>query len=207
MYFAIPGTQVDGHSFIEKAIDRGAVAVVCERIESPRPGITYLRYPSASAALGHIASSFYEHPSESLLLVGVTGTNGKTTTATLLYNIHRLLGESTGLLSTIQNRIDDISVPATHTTGDALQIQSLLSRMVEHGCRLCFMEVTSHAVVQNRIARLTFRAGSSRILHQNTWTTIPTSTLFCREEGILRLAFCFRICNHKRRRSSGPCHS
>ncbi|MCM1170039.1 MAG: UDP-N-acetylmuramoyl-L-alanyl-D-glutamate--2,6-diaminopimelate ligase [Bacteroides sp.] len=158
VFFAIKGTAVDGHAYIDKAVQSGAVAVVCEQMpEHPQQDITYIQAQSSSLLMGHMASAFYGHPSRQLQLVGITGTNGKTTTVTLLYRLFRLLGYKAGLLSTIENRIDTRTVPSTHTTGDALEINALLRRMVDEGCDYAFMEVSSHAAVQNRIAGLNFR--------------------------------------------------
>lgn len=160
VFFAVKGTAVDGHDFIDRAVDAGAAAVVCERLpQEIRDGVAYVEVQDSSLAMGHMASSYYGHPSSELQLVGITGTNGKTTTVTLLYRLFRMAGYKAGLLSTIENRIDDQAVPSTHTTGDALELNALLRRMVEAGCTHAFMEVSSHAVVQNRIAGLQFRGG------------------------------------------------
>ena len=160
VFFAIKGTAVDGHDYIAKAIESGAVAVVCERLpEQVQEDITYIRASDSSMLMGYMASAFYGHPSQELQLVGITGTNGKTTTVTLLYRLFRQLGYKAGLLSTIENRIDTQVVASTHTTGDALEINALLRRMVDEGCEYAFMEVSSHAVVQNRIAGLQFKGG------------------------------------------------
>jgi UDP-N-acetylmuramoyl-L-alanyl-D-glutamate--2,6-diaminopimelate ligase len=169
MFFAVPGVKVDGHDFIASAVKNGATAVVCERLPEPLPdGVTFIRVPSAAFALGAIASTFYGEPSRRLKLVGVTGTNGKTTTATLLYRLFRNLGYKAGLLSTIAVHIDGEQREATHTTPDALQINSLLAEMCERGCEYCFMEVSSHSVVQGRIAGLQFAGGIfSNITHDH----------------------------------------
>lgn len=160
VFFAVKGTAVDGHDYIQKAVDSGAVAVVCEQMpEHVREDVTYIQTGNSSLLMGYMASAFYGHPSRQLQLVGITGTNGKTTTVTLLYRLFRLLGYKAGLLSTIENRIDTRVVPSTHTTGDSLEINALLRRMVDAGCDYAFMEVSSHAVVQNRIAGLRFRGG------------------------------------------------
>jgi UDP-N-acetylmuramoyl-L-alanyl-D-glutamate--2,6-diaminopimelate ligase len=160
LYVAVPGTQVDGHNFIEGTIEKGARAIICERIpDHVRPGIVYVRVASSSAALGQIAANFYGRPSERMKLVGVTGTNGKTTTVTLLARIFRLLGNNVGFLSTIRNQINEDTITATHTTPDAIQINELMHKMVSAGCTYCFMEVTSHAVVQNRVEGLVFSGG------------------------------------------------
>jgi UDP-N-acetylmuramoyl-L-alanyl-D-glutamate--2,6-diaminopimelate ligase len=158
VFVAVVGTRIDGHDFIAAAIIAGASAVVCERLPEHVPeSVTFVVAVDSSVALGHIASAYHGHPSTQLALVGITGTNGKTTTATVLHGMFRHAGERAGLLSTIVNLIDDDPVAATHTTGDALQINRLLRRMVDKGCTHCFMEVTSHAVHQNRIAGLRFR--------------------------------------------------
>ncbi len=169
MFFAVKGTRVDGHSFIHKVIEMGTVAVVCEEIpETVSKNVTYIKVADSSIAAGIIASNWFGNPSEKLKLVGITGTNGKTTTVTLLFNLFRELGYHTGLLSTILNRIDDEIIPATHTTPDAIRMNELLNKMVLKGCSYCFIEVSSHAVVQNRIAGLTFAGGIfSNITHDH----------------------------------------
>ena len=156
LFVAVKGTQVDGHDFIQGAIDKGAVAIVSQEKQSPADGITIVKTDDSSRALAIIASNFYGNPSSKLKLIGVTGTNGKTTIVTLLYNLFRKLGYNTGLLSTILNKINSEEVSATHTTGDALQINKLLRQMVDVGCTHCFMESSSHAIDQNRIAGLQF---------------------------------------------------
>lgn len=156
LFVAVKGTQVDGHDYIQAAIDKGAVAIVCQEEQTPIDGITTAKTSDSSRALAIIAANYYGNPSSRLKLIGVTGTNGKTTIATLLYNLFRKLGYNTGLLSTILNKINDEEVSSTHTTGDALQINKLLKQMVEAGCTHCFMESSSHAIDQNRIAGLQF---------------------------------------------------
>ena len=159
-FVAQVGTRVDGHDYIETAISQGAVAVVCQRKpEALHQGVTYVLVENSDLALGIMADNYYGHPSRRLKLVGVTGTNGKTTTVTLLHSMFRKHGCHVGLLSTIVNKIDDEEIPSTHTTPDALELNSLLSRMVEAGCTYAFMEVSSHSVVQNRIGGLTFAGG------------------------------------------------
>lgn len=159
-FVAQVGTRVDGHEYIETAISQGAVAVVCQRKpEVLHQGVTYVLVENSDLALGIMADNYYGHPSRRLKLVGVTGTNGKTTTVTLLHSMFRKHGCHVGLLSTIVNKIDDEEIPSTHTTPDALELNSLLSRMVEAGCTYAFMEVSSHSVVQNRIGGLTFAGG------------------------------------------------
>ncbi|MFD2035626.1 UDP-N-acetylmuramoyl-L-alanyl-D-glutamate--2,6-diaminopimelate ligase [Belliella marina] len=151
VFVAIPGTLVDGHGFILAAIEKGAGVIVCEILpEDLHPEITYVQVISAASALGVMAANYYENPSSKLKLVAVTGTNGKTTTATLLYQLFVEMGYEVGLLSTVENKISDEVIPATHTTPDALSIQALLARMVEAGCTHCFMEASSHAIVQGR---------------------------------------------------------
>lgn len=160
LFVAISGTQVNGHSYVDTAIERGAVAILCEKIpESIQEGITYILVDDTALALGVCASNFYGNPSAKLKLVGVTGTNGKTTVATLLYQLFTELGYAAGLLSTVENRIAKKVVQATHTTPDPVQINFLLNEMVEQGCDYCFMEVSSHAIIQQRIAGLQFVGG------------------------------------------------
>jgi UDP-N-acetylmuramoyl-L-alanyl-D-glutamate--2,6-diaminopimelate ligase len=159
-FVATTGTHVDGHDYIEAAIEAGAIAILCERLpEKKAENITYIKVADSTYALGIIACNFYDNPSEKLFLIGVTGTNGKTTCVTLLYNLFKLQGYSVGLLSTVNNKINQTIVPATHTTPDALSLNELLNTMVQHGCEYVFMEVSSHAVVQNRIAGLQFSGG------------------------------------------------
>jgi UDP-N-acetylmuramoyl-L-alanyl-D-glutamate--2,6-diaminopimelate ligase len=160
LFFAIRGTTSDGHDFIQTAIEKGSSGVVCEKLPDHIPGgITFVVVPKASIALGMMASSFYGNPSAKLKLIGVTGTNGKTTSVTLLHEVFFELGFGTGLISTISNKVNLAEVPATHTTPDPVQLNELLARMVSEGCEYCFMEVSSHAVDQQRIAGLTFRGG------------------------------------------------
>ncbi len=160
LFVASKGTAVDGHQFIQKSIDAGAAAIVCEEIpENKIEGVTYVKVKDSTYSLGIIACNFYDNPSEKLKLVGVTGTNGKTTTVTLLFNLFKSLGYSVGLLSTVQNKINSTVIPSTHTTPDALSLNELLHSMVEQSCEFVFIEVSSHAVVQNRIAGLVFTGG------------------------------------------------
>jgi UDP-N-acetylmuramoyl-L-alanyl-D-glutamate--2,6-diaminopimelate ligase len=156
LFVAVKGTQVDGHNYIKSAIDQGAVAIVCQQAQTPVDGIAIIRTADSSRALAVIASNYFGDPSSKLKLVGVTGTNGKTTTATLLFNLFRELGYNTGLMSTIHNKINDEVISSTHTTGDALQVNGLLKKMVDAGCTHCFMESSSHAIDQNRIAGLDY---------------------------------------------------
>lgn len=160
MFVAVRGTTVDGHSFIPSLSGRGVAAIVCEEIPAEHdPDITFIQVSNTSHALGRLASEWYDNPSSRLKLVGVTGTNGKTTTATLIYEMARLLGHKAGLLSTVVNYIDDRAVKAKQTTPDALTINRLLHEMVEAGCTYAAMEVSSHAAHQQRIAGLTFAGG------------------------------------------------
>ena len=157
IFFAVKGTLSDGHQYINQCINDGAIAVVCQDLPSDiKSHVCYIQVKDSSKALGEVASLYYGKPSESLKLVGVTGTNGKTTIATLLYNLFENLGYKTGLLSTVENYIHKTVIKATHTTPDAIQINKLMAEMVEEGCDYCFMEVSSHAIVQNRIAGLDF---------------------------------------------------
>jgi UDP-N-acetylmuramoyl-L-alanyl-D-glutamate--2,6-diaminopimelate ligase len=153
LFVATKGTVVDGHTFIDKAIAQGAVAIVCEKLPQVLDqSITYVEVPDSTIALGHLASSFFDFPSHKLKVVAVTGTNGKTTNVTLLYNLFEKLGYKVGMLSTVKNLINGKEYPATHTTPDAVQINRLMSQMVEEGCEYCFMEASSHAIHQNRMA-------------------------------------------------------
>lgn len=157
VFVAIKGTQTDGHRFIGMAVEKGARAIVCEELPTKLiPELTYVRVENSAAALGLMASAFYDFPSRNIRLVGVTGTNGKTTTATLLYKLFRNLGYGAGLLSTVANYINDKEYGATHTTPDSVKINELLAEMVEQGCQYCFMEVSSHSLDQDRTAGLAF---------------------------------------------------
>ncbi len=157
LFVAVRGTAVDGHSFIAGAIEKGVTAIVCEEIPSNlETTCTFIQVKDSADALGKLASAWYGFPSEQLILVGVTGTNGKTTTATLLYELFRKLGHKAGLISTVCNYIDGEAVPTEHTTPDSLTLNELLARMVDAGCEYAFMEVSSHAVDQRRISGLAF---------------------------------------------------
>ena len=159
-FVATCGTASDGHQFIQMAVEKGAIAIICEEIPTEtQPNIVYVKVDNSSDALGKMASAWYDFPSSKMILVGVTGTNGKTTIATLLYQLFRQLGHKTGLLSTVCNYIDDVAVEATHTTPDALALNELLAKMVVAGCEYVFMEVSSHSVDQRRIAGLDFDGG------------------------------------------------
>ena len=159
LFVAMKGTQVDGHQFIGKAIGQGAVAVLCEDLPADMSGATYVQVASTEDAVGKVATLFYGDPSSKMKLVGVTGTNGKTTIATLLYNLFRKLGYRCGLLSTVCNYIEDEVVPASHTTPDPIELNHLLARMVDAGCQYAFMECSSHAIHQKRIGGLKFAGG------------------------------------------------
>lgn len=160
LFVAVRGTQTDGHAYIDKAIEKGAVAVVCEQIPEVRqPGVTYLSTPDTEDAVGKLATTFYGDPTSKLNLVGVTGTNGKTTIATLLYDMFRHFGYKVGLLSTVCNYIDGEAIPTDHTTPDPITLNRLLGRMADEGCKYAFMEVSSHSVAQKRIGGLKFAGG------------------------------------------------
>lgn len=160
LFVAIKGTQTDGHHFIPKALELGAVAVLCEDVpEEYLQGVTYVQVDSTEEVVGSVATVFYGEPSLKLKLVGVTGTNGKTTIATLLYNMFRKFGHKCGLLSTVCNYIEEEAIPADHTTPDPIELNRLLHLMVEAGCEYAFMECSSHAIAQKRIGGLKFAGG------------------------------------------------
>ena len=169
LFVAIKGTVSDGHQFINTAIQNGATAIICETLPPEiQANVTYIKVPNSSAALGFVACNYYGNPSEKLKLIGITGTNGKTTTVTLLFNLFKGLGYHVGLLSTVENKINDTIIPSTHTTPDALKLNELLAKMVEEKCEYVFMEVSSHAVVQHRITGLHFTvAAFSNITHDH----------------------------------------
>lgn len=155
VFVAIKGTVTDGHDYIEKAVANGAIAVVCEHKPGQvSEGATYVEVENSARALGIIAANFYHNPSSKLQLVAITGTNGKTTCATLLHKLFMELGYNTGLLSTVNNKINDSIIETTHTTPDAIKVNELLSVMVKNGCTHCFMEASSHAIAQERMAGL-----------------------------------------------------
>lgn len=168
-FFAIPGTITDGHQYIPQAIESGATAIVCETLpEKLQDHVAYIQVEHSAIALGIAADNFFDHPSRHLKLVAVTGTNGKTSTVTMLYNLFKDLGYEVGLLSTVRNLVGAREVAATHTTGDAIQINSLLAEMVAAGCEYCFMEASSHAIHQHRTAGLDFTgAVFSNISHDH----------------------------------------
>lgn len=168
-YVAQVGTQVDGHEFIDKSISAGAAAVLCEKMPSAFvTGVTYIKVSDSAESLGIMASNFYDKPSSKLKLVGVTGTNGKTTTVTLLHQLFSKLGHPVGLISTVVNKIGEEEIKSTHTTPDAIQLNELLVKMLLAGCEFCFMEVSSHAVVQHRVAGVTFSGGAfTNITHEH----------------------------------------
>ena len=159
LFIAIRGTVADGHDFIGSVIEKGTTSIVCETLPAAMyEGVTYIQVADTKESLGHLSSAFYNHPSSKIKLVGVTGTNGKTTVATLLFQLFRNFGYRCGLLSTVQNCIQDEVIPATHTTPDAISLNALLARMTDAGCEYVFMECSSHAIHQRRIAALHFTA-------------------------------------------------
>lgn len=168
-FIAIRGVHADGHLFIDKAVQQGAAVVICEELPAqPADNVVYVQVNSSATAAGVIAGNFYDNPSHKVQLVGVTGTNGKTTIATLLFKLFSALGYHCGMLSTVQNQIGDRIVPATHTTPDPIHLNALLADMVTDGCDYVFMEVSSHAIHQQRIAGLKFAGGIfSNITHDH----------------------------------------
>ena len=169
VFVAVRGTHVDGHEFIAKAVEAGARAVVCEKMpESIVDGVTYAEVKNSAVALGIISSNFFGNPSSSLKVIGVTGTNGKTTTVSILYDLFTTLKHKCGMISTVHNMIAGKEIAATHTTPDSVAIQKLMSQMVEEGCEFCFMEVSSHAAEQERISGIHFEgAVFSNISHDH----------------------------------------
>jgi UDP-N-acetylmuramoyl-L-alanyl-D-glutamate--2,6-diaminopimelate ligase len=169
VFFAIRGTVADGHKYIDQTIAAGVEVIICEEMPvGLREGVCYVQVQNSSVALGQMASNFYDSPSRKLKLVGITGTNGKTTIATLLFKLFRELGYAVGLISTVENQINEQIIPATHTTPDPIALNQLLKQMVDAGCTHCFMEVSSHAVVQHRIEGLDFTgAVFSNISHDH----------------------------------------
>ena len=157
LFVAVNGVAQDGHKYIDTAIEKGAKVIVCQNLPSQtKEGITYVKVEDSADTLGRLASAYYDYPSEKLIIIGVTGTNGKTTIATLLYELYKELGYKVGLLSTVCNYINGRPVPSTHTTPDALSLQKLLAEMAEERCYYVFMEVSSHSVDQKRIAGINF---------------------------------------------------
>ncbi|OYT10638.1 MAG: UDP-N-acetylmuramoyl-L-alanyl-D-glutamate--2,6-diaminopimelate ligase [Bacteroidetes bacterium 4572_112] len=169
IFVAIEGTQVDGHKYINSCIEQGATTIICQILpQNINREVNYILVNDSAKALGILASNYYNKPSSKLKLVGITGTNGKTSTVTMLYNLFRKLGYKVGMLSTVSNWINDVEIIATHTTPDAIQLNSLLDDMVEDGCEYCFMEVSSHAIVQERISGLEFTGAIfSNITHDH----------------------------------------
>lgn len=160
LFIAVRGTQADGHNFIGKAIEAGASVIVCEDLPADiNPEVTYIKVENSESVVGHIATAFHGNPTLRMQLVGVTGTNGKTTIATVLYNMFRKMGYKAGLISTVVNYIDGEAIPTEHTTPDPITLNELLGRMADAGCEYAFMEVSSHSVVQNRIGGLKFAGG------------------------------------------------
>jgi len=160
LFVAVKGTITDGHQYIETAAEKGATIIVCEKTpKNINQNITVLQVTDSAKALSLLAANFYGNPSREMKVVGVTGTNGKTTIATLLYNLFEKAGYKSGLLSTVENYIHTTIIPSTHTTPDPIQIQNLMRQMVDVGCDYCFMEVSSHAIKQERIAGIEFNGG------------------------------------------------
>ena len=169
VFYAVRGTRTDGHDYMDQAIKSGAKAVICEKIPArPAGHICFIRVHDAAWALGWGAAAFYGNPSEKLTVIGITGTNGKTTVATLLYQLYMAAGHTVGLISTVKNMVGNKPLPATHTTPDALQIQQMFSSMADVGCTFCFMEVSSHAIHQKRTAGIRFGGGVfTNITHEH----------------------------------------
>ncbi|AZA61911.1 UDP-N-acetylmuramoyl-L-alanyl-D-glutamate--2,6-diaminopimelate ligase [Chryseobacterium indoltheticum] len=169
LYVAVKGTVADGHSFIASSIEKGAKTVVCEELpENLDQNITYIKVKDSSKTLGQLASNFYGNPSEKLKLIGVTGTNGKTSVSTLLFDVFKNLGYNSALLSTVEIRVGDEIIPATHTTPDVITINQILAKAVELGCEFAFMEVSSHGISQNRTEGLHFKiAGFTNLTHDH----------------------------------------
>ena len=168
-FFAVPGTQSDGHDYIPSAVAKGAAAVVCERMpETAAEGVAYVVVEDSAGAMADMAAAFYGYPSRELKLVGITGTNGKTTTVTLLYDLVRALGYKAGLISTVVYKIDGREIEATHTTPDPIRLNAMMREMADAGCEFCFMECSSHAIVQERTRGLDFAGGIfSNITHDH----------------------------------------
>lgn len=173
-FIAIKGAMNDGHQFIPIAVQKGAAAIICQSLPSTiQEGVTYIEVDNSATAAGLMAGNFYGQPSRNLKLVGVTGTNGKTTIATLLYKLFTALGYKCGLLSTVQNQIGEVVVPATHTTPDPISLNALLKQMYDEGCTYAFMEVSSHALHQGRVAGLQFTGALfSNITHDQIYDIV-----------------------------------
>ncbi|SHE49714.1 UDP-N-acetylmuramoyl-L-alanyl-D-glutamate--2,6-diaminopimelate ligase [Chryseobacterium vrystaatense] len=169
LYIAVRGTVADGHSYIASSVEKGAKAIVCEEFpDILNENVTYIKVKDSSKTLGHLASNFYGNPSQKLKLIGVTGTNGKTSVSTLLFDVFKNLGYDSVLLSTVEIRIADEIIPATHTTPDVITINKILAQAVEKGCEFAFMEVSSHGIAQNRIEGLHFKiAGFTNLTHDH----------------------------------------
>ena len=160
LFMAMRGTQTDGHAYIGAALEKGAAAILCENLpEILKEGVTYVQVKDSEDAVGRVATTFYGNPTDKMELVGVTGTNGKTTIATLLYNVFRYFGYKVGLISTVCNYIDDEPIPTDHTTPDPITLNRLLGQMADSGCKYAFMEVSSHSIAQKRISGLRFAGG------------------------------------------------
>ena len=168
-FFAVPGTQSDGHDYIPMAVEKGAAAIVCERMPADAAeGVAYVLVGDSAGAMADMAAAFYDYPSRELKLVGITGTNGKTTTATLLYDLVRALGYKAGLVSTVVYKVGERIVEATHTTPDPVRLNAMMREMADEGCEYCFMECSSHAIVQQRTRGLHFAGGIfSNITHDH----------------------------------------
>ncbi len=200
LFVAVRGTRNDGHDYITSALKAGAVAVICEKIpDNPDPQVCWIKTADPAKALGQASSNFFNNPSSSLKLVGVTGTNGKTTIATLLYKMFTGLGYKCGLFSTVCNYVIDKELPATHTTPDPVRLNSLMQEMVKAGCDYAFMEVSSHSADQQRIAGLVFAGGiftnltHDHLDYHKTFDRLPGS-----KEELFRFTsgkcFCTREC-------------
>ncbi|MCB9263079.1 MAG: UDP-N-acetylmuramoyl-L-alanyl-D-glutamate--2,6-diaminopimelate ligase [Flavobacteriales bacterium] len=169
VFVAVVGSLTDGHGYIKTAVEKGAKAIVCQQLpENIEKGVTYIVCADSGLFLGKLAANYFDNPSEKIELVGVTGTNGKTTVATLLFNLFKTFGHSVGLLSTVENKINEQTIPATHTTPDAITLNRLLAEMVSQGCQYVFMEVSSHAIHQHRVGGLKFKlAAFTNITHDH----------------------------------------
>ena len=178
-FFAVRGTQSDGHNYIASAVERGAVAVVCEAMpEVKSEGVSYIIVEDSNRAMAAMAAAYYDHPSQELHLVGVTGTNGKTTTATLLYDMFMAMGHKAGLISTVIYRIGERSIASTHTTPDAIRLNAMMRQMVDEGCDYCFMEVSSHSLAQHRTDGLRFEGALFTNLTVHTRSTYAPRSSF-----------------------------